>query len=104
MHRALGRMAAAELVSVASMGNQKHYQANTASPVFEELSSLVRIGRLKLEPPAVWRVLAKAHERRNLAEYEGHLEQDDQLLTDLIGTAKRLREAIDGLTAYGTVP
>jgi len=24
-------------------------------------------------PPDVWRVLAKAHERRNLAEYEGHL-------------------------------
>ncbi|MEQ8515390.1 MAG: hypothetical protein RIC38_07285 [Chromatocurvus sp.] len=50
-------------------------------------------------PPAVWRVLAKAHERRNLAEYEGHLEQDDQLLTDLIGAARRLREAIDGLAA-----
>lgn len=29
--------------------------------------------------PAVWRVLAKCHERRNLAEYEGHLEVDDQL-------------------------
>ena len=42
VHRALGRMAAAELVIVESMGNQKHYQANTASPVFEELSSLVR--------------------------------------------------------------
>ncbi|KGE02637.1 hypothetical protein HRUBRA_02775 [Pseudohaliea rubra DSM 19751] len=50
-------------------------------------------------PPAVWRVLAKAHERHNLAEYEGHLEQDDQLLTDLIGAARRLREAIDGLAA-----
>ena len=42
VHRALGRMAAAELVSVESVGNQKHYQANTASPVFEDLSSLVR--------------------------------------------------------------
>jgi hypothetical protein len=50
-------------------------------------------------PPSVWRVLAKVHERRNLAEYEGHLEQDDQLLTDLIGAARRLREAIDGLAA-----
>ena len=47
--------------------------------------------------PAVWRVLAKGQERRNLAEYEGHLEQDDQLLTDLIGAARRLREAIYGL-------
>jgi len=42
VHRALKRMAAARLVSVESVGNQKHYQANTASPVFEELSGLVR--------------------------------------------------------------
>ncbi len=42
VHRALTRMAAAGLVSVESVGNQKHYQANTASPVFEELSGLVR--------------------------------------------------------------
>ncbi|TQE98574.1 MAG: hypothetical protein FKY71_13120 [Spiribacter salinus] len=31
-----------------------------------------------------WKVLAKAHERRNLAEYEGHVDRDDQLLTDMI--------------------
>jgi len=42
VHRALKRMAAAGLVSVESVGNQKHYQANTTSPVFEELSGLVR--------------------------------------------------------------
>lgn len=42
VHRALTRMAAAGLVSVEPVGNQKHYQANTASPVFEELSGLVR--------------------------------------------------------------
>jgi len=29
-------------------------------------------------PAAQWRVLAKAHERRNLAEYEGHLEHRDR--------------------------
>lgn len=32
----------------------------------------------------LWRVLALSHERRNLAEYEGHLEIDEQLLTDLL--------------------
>ena len=41
-----------------------------------------------------WRVLAKAHERRNLAEYEGHLEHDDQLLAELIATANDLRKAV----------
>ena len=45
-------------------------------------------------PPATWRVLAKAHERRNLAEYEGELEHDARLLTELLGAARALREAI----------
>ncbi len=27
-----------------------------------------------------WRVLAKAHEKRNLSEYEGYLDPDDRLL------------------------
>ena len=44
-----------------------------------------------------WRVLAKAHERRNLAEYEGHLEHDEQLLTGLISAAMRLSAIIQAL-------
>jgi hypothetical protein len=35
-------------------------------------------------PTEKLRVLAKAHERRNLAEYEGHREHDDRLLAELI--------------------
>lgn len=45
-------------------------------------------------PPAVWRVLMKAHERRNLAEYEGHLEPDERLLADLLVAAGTLRDAV----------
>jgi hypothetical protein len=45
-----------------------------------------------------WRVLAKAHQRRNLAEYEGHLEHDDRLLAELIAIAGELR------TTLGTAP
>jgi hypothetical protein len=45
-------------------------------------------------PPEVWRVLAKAHERRNRAEYEGHLEHDERLLADLIDAAGKLRDVI----------
>lgn len=41
-----------------------------------------------------WRILAKAHERRNLAEYEGHIERDDHLLAELIATANELRAAL----------
>lgn len=48
-------------------------------------------------PPEVWRVLAKAHERRNMAEYEGHLEHDDRLLADMLAAAARLAEAVHAL-------
>ncbi|MFV8836450.1 hypothetical protein ACNSTU_15925 [Aquisalimonas sp. APHAB1-3] len=44
-----------------------------------------------------WRVLAKAHERRNLAEYEGYLERDDQLLADMITATRTLCSAL-GMT------
>lgn len=52
-------------------------------------------------PPAQWRVLAKAHERRNLAEYEGHLEHDERLLTDLLAAAGLLLAAIRSLPERG---
>ena len=48
---------------------------------------------------AQWRVLAKAHERRNLAEYEGHLEHDERLLEDMIAAAGTLLAAIHKLPA-----
>ena len=41
-----------------------------------------------------WRILAKAHERRNLAEYEGHLEHDQPLLVELIARANELRNVL----------
>jgi hypothetical protein len=45
----------------------------------------------------IWRVLAKCHDRRNLAEYEGHFEVDEQLLTDLIECTARLEAAVAAL-------
>lgn len=42
----------------------------------------------------VWRVLAKAHEMRNLAEYEGHLEIGEQFLADLIAAAETVKMAV----------
>jgi predicted nucleotidyltransferase len=41
VQRELSDLAAAGLLSVRKQGNQKHFQANTASPVFAELRSLV---------------------------------------------------------------
>lgn len=52
-------------------------------------------------PVEVWRVLAKAHERRNLAEYEGHLEHDERLLADVLVAARRVVAAIEALPPAG---
>jgi predicted nucleotidyltransferase len=39
--RELARLEASGLINVRRVGNQKHYQANSASPLFEELRSIV---------------------------------------------------------------
>ncbi len=41
VQRELSRLEAAQLVTVRQLGNQKHYQANASSPIFEELRGLV---------------------------------------------------------------
>jgi predicted nucleotidyltransferase len=41
VHRQLRRLAAVGLVSVSSLGNQKFYQANGASPIYRELHGLI---------------------------------------------------------------
>jgi len=45
-------------------------------------------------PAETWRVLAKSHEARNLAEYEGELEIDERLVTDLIESARAVQVAL----------
>jgi predicted nucleotidyltransferase len=41
VQRELAQLEAAELVTVKRVGNQKHYQANPKSPIFQELRGLV---------------------------------------------------------------
>lgn len=48
-------------------------------------------------PSPVWRVLALCHERRNLAEYEGHLEVDERLLRDLLFAAGELLLRVEAM-------
>ncbi len=49
--------------------------------------------------PAKAKVLSLCHERRNLAEYEGHLEIDDQLLDELIALTDELLNSVAALGA-----
>ena len=45
--------------------------------------------------PAFWRVLAKAHDKRNRAEYEGYLEPDSRLLEGVIKAARAVAESLE---------
>jgi hypothetical protein len=63
------------------------YRANYRYIVFQSLPHTLNINA------SIWRVLAKAHERFNIAEYEGYLEVDEQLLLDMIIAAENVYSA-----------
>lgn len=69
----------------------KGYRANNRYIVFQTLSLTTGLG------PEVWRILSKCHDKRNLAEYEGHLEIDDRLLDELIQAVKTLSKSVTAL-------
>lgn len=48
--------------------------------------------------PEVWRILAKAHDTRNLGEYEGDLNVDERLVTDLVAAAQKVAAAVQQLS------
>jgi len=66
----LARLAASGLVTVSPIGNQKHYQANAASPVFADLSPFA--ARLCAHPAArasvLWMAVTTAAARRAVRE------------------------------------
>ncbi len=57
--------------------------------VFQVLPHTLGLG------PEVWRVLDKAHQLRNLVEYEGHAEVDAVLLRDLIAAVEIVAARVD---------
>jgi predicted nucleotidyltransferase len=69
VQRELKRLASSGLVTVKRIGNQKHYQANPDSPVFEELSSLVKKTVALVEP--IREALASLVDRIDLAVLYG---------------------------------
>jgi hypothetical protein len=58
------------------------YRARHRYIVFQVLPHTLAVG------PDVWRVLAKAHELRNLAEYEGQIDVTERLVLDLIAATR----------------
>jgi len=67
---------------------QKGYRSENRYIVFQAL-----IHTVGMDAPTC-RVLSKAHNERNLAEYEGRSEVDQQLLSELIRSATRLETAV----------
>lgn len=59
--------------------------------VFQALPHTLGLG------PEVWRVLAKAHQKRNDAEYEGFVDVEERLVADVIGAAHAVEHALDAL-------
>jgi len=51
--------------------------------------------------PEVWRVLAKCHDIRNLGEYEGDLNVDEQFVSDLVTACRTVADKLDSLPLPG---
>ena len=71
------------------------YRSENRYLVFQCLQDTLGLG------PEHWRLLALCHERRNVAEYQGHLDVEEKLVTDLIRVVALLLEKISTL---GKVP
>lgn len=78
---------AAHVLALAAL-RRLGYRSENRYLVFQTLPHTLGISS------SIWRVLAKGHERRNLAEYEGMLEVDERLVADLIDAAKAVLAAL----------
>ena len=67
------------------------YRSGNRYIVFQLLPHTLGLG------PEVWRVLSKCHEIRNLGEYEGDLNVDERIVTDLIAAAQTVAAKVDAL-------
>ena len=72
------------------------YRSNHRYIVFQALPHTLKLG------PDVWRVLDKCHKIRNLGEYEGHLNVDERIVTDLIDACQSVADAISALPPLET--
>ncbi|MFM7709075.1 MAG: hypothetical protein ACKO9D_13870, partial [Gammaproteobacteria bacterium] len=67
------------------------YRSNQRYIVFQLLPDTLGLG------PEVWRVLAKCHDLRNRAEYEGALDVDERIVADLLSACDTVRTRLDSL-------
>jgi hypothetical protein len=53
--------------------------------------------------PQIWRILSKCHDIRNLGEYEGNLNVDDRIVTDLVAACQAVADKVDALASPAEV-
>ncbi|MCC7125741.1 MAG: hypothetical protein IT178_12895 [Acidobacteria bacterium] len=67
------------------------YRPSKRYIVFQVIPDTLGLG------PEVWRVLSKCHDMRNRTEYEGALDLDERLVTDLVGACRQVVRKIKAL-------
>ena len=67
------------------------YRSGNRFIVFQLLPNTLGLG------PEVWRVLSKCHDARNLGEYEGMLEVDTRLVSDLMNACQQVADKLGEL-------
>jgi hypothetical protein len=67
------------------------YRSESRYLVFQCLQHTVKL------PQEQWRVIDQSHRKRNLAEYEGELDVDEQLVASLVRIAREIAKRVDGL-------
>jgi hypothetical protein len=70
----------------------KGYRSDRRYIVFQLLPDTLGLG------PEVWRVLSKCHDLRNRTEYEGAVEVDERLVTDLVAACRAVAKAVKALS------
>lgn len=71
------------------------YRPSSRFIVFQVLPHTLGLG------PEVWRVIAKAHEVRNVSEYEGESRVNERLAADLLDATRKVAAAVRKLPALG---
>ena len=78
---------AAHALSLAAL-RYRGFRPSKRYIVFQVLPHTLDLG------PEVWRVIDKSHGMRNRTEYEGALDVDERLVTDLIGACRTVADKI----------
>lgn len=65
------------------------YRSENRYLVFQTLQHTTKMA------PESWRILDKAHNQRNVAEYQGHLDTDERLLAEVVRVATELRDILE---------